>query len=496
MANSAPNCYAPAMASNPARCASSSATELLLLSATALATGIRRRELSCEEVVRFFLGRAERLDSDLQAFVQLTGAQAVLDARLKDRALALRSLLRNERLPPFYGVPVGIKDLNFARGTFTRFGSRSFRHLWTPFDDRTTASLRRAGFVVMGKLATSEFGTMPVTEPDIHPPTRNPWNLEFSAGGSSGGSGAAVAAGLVPIAQGSDGAGSIRIPSAFCHLFGLKPSRWRVPDPYGRDDRTSLVSTGPMAHSVEDAAGMLDALAGTWNGREHWAPKPAHTFAAGVRNVSERGAARPLRVRFSAASPIARVDPEVRAALEETLRVVASLGHHVEEGKVPDGSLAEFLPVWQHMVASVSVPAEGGVQSITRWLRVAGRAIPKGFALQRRGELRARIHAWFGDADIWITPTVPAPPPRIGTWRDGDPATAFEQAADIGAFTAAFNLGGHPAASVPAGLTRAGMPIGVQLAGRLFEEETVLGLARQIELAAPWAGRRSPFFAR
>lgn len=446
--------------------------------------------------MRFFLERVRRLDSELHAFVQVTGTQALLDARFKDRALGLRSLLRDERLPPFYGVPVGIKDLNFARGTFTRFGSRAFRHLWTPFDDRTTASLRRAGFVVLGKLATSEFGTMPVTEPDIHPPTRNPWSVDVSAGGSSGGSGAALAAGLLPIVQGSDGAGSIRIPSAFCHLFGLKPSRWRVPDSYGRDDRTSLVSIGPMAHSVEDAAGMLDALAGTWNGRSHWAPPPHGTFADGVRSASTRGASRPLRVRFSAASPIAAVDPEVRAAFDATVRVVAALGHHVEEGKVPDGSLAEFLPVWQHMVASVTVPRADRLQSITRWLMAAGQKVPKAFAMQRRGELRARIHAWFGDADIWLTPTVPAPPPRIGTWHGGDPAASFEAAADIGAFTAAFNLGGHPAASIPAGVTRAGMPIGVQVAGRLFEEETVLGLARAIEIAAPWSGRRSPFFAR
>ena len=147
-------------------------------------------------------------------------------------------------------------------------------------DDHTTAALRRGGFVILGKLATSELGAMPVTEPDIHPPTRNPWNLWHTPGGSSGGSGAAVAGGLLPIAQGSDGAGSIRIPSAFCHLYGIKPSRGRVPNAFGKPDRDILYTCGPIARSVEDAAAMLDVLAGLDGGRPHWAPPPPRPYRA------------------------------------------------------------------------------------------------------------------------------------------------------------------------------------------------------------------------
>src|SRR5262249_26858834 len=151
------------------------------------------------------------------AFVQVLDRAALREARERDRSRSRRG--------PFHGVPIGIKDLNLVRFAFTRMGSRAHRFLWSPIDDVTVARLRRAGFVILGKLATSEFGAMPITEPDIHPPTRNPWNLEHTPGGSSGGSGAAVAADLLPIAEGTDGAGSIRLPSAYCHLYGLKPSR-------------------------------------------------------------------------------------------------------------------------------------------------------------------------------------------------------------------------------------------------------------------------------
>src|SRR5690606_18271946 len=154
---------------------------------------------------------------------------AIATARRRDAAARARDDVRGA---PFHGVPIGVKDLNFVRGAFTRMGSRAMRWCWSPVDDRVVAALRRAGFVIVGKLSTSELGAMPVTEPSIHPPTRNPWDRSVSAGGSSGGSGAAVAAGLVPIAQGSDGAGSIRIPAAFCHLYGFKPSRGLVPDAY------------------------------------------------------------------------------------------------------------------------------------------------------------------------------------------------------------------------------------------------------------------------
>ena len=186
--------------------------------------------ISSEELVVAYLDRIARVDPSVSAFTHVLRRSARADARRKDAALRRRGR-RGRRggrpLPPFYGVPVAIKDLNFARGSFTRMGSRAYRWFYSPFDDKVVAQLRRGGFVLLGKVATSELGALPVTEPDIHLPTRNPWRLDITPGGSSGGSAAAVAARMAPIALGSDGAGSIRIPSSFCHLYGIKPSRGR-----------------------------------------------------------------------------------------------------------------------------------------------------------------------------------------------------------------------------------------------------------------------------
>src|SRR5262245_30835997 len=248
-----------------------------VLSATALeqAALVRTRAISSEELVRLYLDRIDRIDGRLNSFVERFPRRALRDARAKDAAGRA-----GEALPPFHGVPIGIKDLNFVRFAWTRMGSRATLPIFALLDDRTTAGIRRGGFVILGKLATSEVGAMPVTEPDTHPPTRNPWNVWHTSGGSSGGSGAAVAARLLPVAHGSDGAGSIRIPSAFCHLYGLKPSRGRLPNAFGRPDRDVLYTCGPLTRSVEDAAAMLDVMAGIDVGRPHWAPPPPRPYRA------------------------------------------------------------------------------------------------------------------------------------------------------------------------------------------------------------------------
>src|SRR5688572_11505480 len=223
--------------------------ELEQTSAIELAKRIRARELSSEELVRASLERIERYDTDHSVFVQVLADRAIKDAKKKDAMLAKSDA---SSLPPFFGVPAAIKGLNFGRRGFSGFGSGAFRLGLLTLDDRTTARIRSGGFVIVGKLATSELGALPITEPAIHPPTRNPWNRDHTSGGSSGGTGAALAARLVPVAQGSDGAGSIRIPSSFCHLFGLKPSRGRLERPYGPPDAKSLSTCGPMGHSVDD----------------------------------------------------------------------------------------------------------------------------------------------------------------------------------------------------------------------------------------------------
>jgi amidase len=328
---------------------------------------------------------------------------------------------------------------------------------------------------------------MPVTETDLQPPTRNPWSPRHTAGGSSGGSGAAVAAGMLPIAQGSDGAGSIRIPSAFCNLYGIKPSRGRVPNAFGKDDRDILYTCGPIARSVADAAAMLDVMAGLDGGTPHWAPAPRKRY----RDLLEERPQR-LRIRFTTRAPFGSTHPEIAAAVEHTARGLSELGHHVEEGKLPEASLEEFLPLWQHLVGEFPAARWSRTQPITQWLAEPGRKLRAADMLTLHRRLSARYEAELGDAEVWLTPTVGRPAPEVGSFAGRPPAEAFADAAELGAFTAGANLTGRPAASVPLGLTSAGLPMGLQILGRMFAEDDVLALSRQLEEATPWRHRHAP----
>jgi amidase len=457
--------------------------ELIQASALEQAELVRTRRVSSEELTRGYLERIAAKNPHLQAFVTVFEQGALAAARRRDRAIRRGDA---GSLPPFHGVPIGIKDLNGVRGTFGRLGSRAFKYLLWPIDDPSVAQLRRGGFVFVGKLATSELGAMPVTEPDIHPPTRNPWDLGVTPGGSSGGSAAAVAAGLLPIAHGSDGAGSIRIPSSLCHLFGLKPSRGRVPNPFERGP-DALTTCGPIARTVADAAAMLDVQAGVTCGNPSRAPLPPLPFLDLARRPPGG-----LRIRFTTRSPLCETTKEIDQAVRTVASQLSALGHSVEEGGAPDGELSEFLPLWQRLIATAPVLRRSLLQPVTRWLLEPGKLLRAADvqALQKR--LERRVLDWFGDADLWLTPTVPVPPPRVGAWAGLPPEEAFRRAAELGAFTAIFNVSGQPAASVPAALSQAGYPIGVQLAGRPLADGVVLAVARQLEEAAPWRHLRAP----
>lgn len=459
--------------------------ELPRQSAVELARRIRAREVSSEDVLDACLERIDAVDGKVTAFVHLLRDRARDEARAADAKLRRRGA----KLGPFHGVPIAVKDLNLARGSFSRFGSRAFERLFVPFDDPVVARLRKAGFVIIGKTATSELGSMPVTEPDIHAPTRNPWDLGVTPGGSSGGAGAAVAAGMVPIAQGGDAAGSIRIPSSFCHLFGIKPSRGRVQNPFTLDDEHIIWSCGPLANSVDDAAAVLDVMAGVTVGRPHWAPLPGRPFAELARE-----APRGLRVGLAVRSNHVETEPDVAAAVERVARELSRLGHHLEERTLdlPEGIIEEFLPVWQATAATAPVYDWALTQPVTRWLGERGMRVSHEDVVRIIRRLGAVVLETFGDVDVWVTPTVAVAPPAIGAWKELSPPEAFREATKLGVFTAPFNISGQPAASVPAGLSRKGHPIGVQIAGKPLADGMVLALARQIEQHMPWADRIAP----
>jgi amidase len=453
--------------------------EVLRASAVEQARLVRTGAVSSQELTRLYLERIDRLNSKLSAFVDVFSHRAMLDARLKDA----ERILGRSTLPPFHGVPIGIKDLNLVRFSTAHFGSKAFR-LWSPVDDATVSQLRKGGFVVLGKLAASEMGAMPVTEPDIHPPTRNPWNLNHTSGGSSGGSSAAVAASLVPLAHGSYGAGSVRIPASFCHLYGLKPSRGRLRNHFWMDDRHLIYTCGPLTRTVEDAAAALDVMAGVTAGKPHRLPLPPRPFQY-MSQVDPR----PLRIHLTVRSPVCETHPEIAEATRRVAQALASAGHQVEEVDPPAGSVDEFLPLFQKMVSQAPGVNWAQTQPVTQWLALAGKKLSREEVREREAVLLERLDAAFAGADAWVTPTVAVLPPVVGAWKALPAAEQFRAAANLGAFTALFNLLGYPAATVPAGLSAEGLPIGVQIAARTGEEVRVLQLSRQVEKLLPWAHR-------
>jgi amidase len=440
---------------------------------------IRSGQLSSEELTSFYLRRIQTLDEKTHAFVEVLAEEALRTARKADRAPAPDGAL-------FYGVPIGIKDLNAVRGTFLRMGSRAFTRFLTPADDLVVARIRRAGFIIVGKTTTSELGALPVTEPDIHPPSRNPWDLGVTPGGSSGGAGAALAADLIPIAQGSDGGGSVRIPASFCGVVGFKPSRGVVENPFGIDLPDIVWTCGPMAHSVEDAAALLDVMAKA-------PPTPSAVLeGTGGATFLElcRRKVRPLRVRFATSVHVVATTDEIRETTERAAQLLMELGHRVEmQSSLSGVEIDEFLPVWQELIAGVPVSDWSLTQPLTRWLGEQGKKLQRRDVAAAIASISERIFAVCGDADMWLTPTVAVFPPPIGALKDMPPLETFRRAAELGAFTAPFNVSGQPAISIPAAMSRAGHPIGVQLIGKPGDDATVLAIGRALAERLDWRGR-------
>lgn len=442
----------------------------LALSALEQAARIREGRLRSRELVELYLDRIARLDGGIGAMVHLMGDSARREA---DRLDALRA--RGRIVGPFHGVPTALKDLHFVRGAPVRLGSRAFAWLWSPLDDRVVRAVKRAGFVVLGKTSTSELALLPIVETELHPPTRNPWDPSRSAGGSSGGSGAAVAAGFVPVAPGSDGAGSIRIPSALNGLVGLKPSRRLVPDDNDYIDVFRMTTCGPMARCVDDAAALLDVLA---------VPDPARP---GRFLRASREPTGPLTIGVLVDAPFGETDPRIVACVRRAAETLAAAGHRLVERSRIGGDVEEFIPVYQFIFGRIPVPTPARLSPIVRWFRDEGRKLSRGFVAGRFAALAARAATAIEGVDVLLTPTTAMLPPPIGAFRDLPPRELFRAVAPLGAFTAAANLSGAPAVSVPCG-TVEGLPVGVQLAARHGEDGKLLALARLLETAAPPRG--------
>lgn len=435
--------------------------DVITRSALAQSALLREGALSVEDLTRAYLERVERLDPRYNAFAQRAPDRALDAAKALDRA---RRRDPSTARGPLWGVPTAMKDIHLTRGMFARLGSRSFRYFWSPIDDVSTAAVRAAGMVIMGKLATSELGILPVIDHDLHPPTRNPWDPARYSGGSSGGSSAAISAGMMPVAVASDGAGSIRIPAAFCGLVGHKPTRDLVPNPFARFEALSLSVVGPHARTVDDAAALLDALR---------AERKGTPFVETVRRPPSR-----LRVRFTTKNPLVETEAPIADAVRRVARELEALGHAVEEATAFEGSLEDFLPMFEFLAHGMFVPRASLLQPVTKWLRARGRDVTLEDALARRDLFRARVDAWMGDADVIVTPTVARHAPAVGAWSAHDPESLFREAAPLGAFTAVFNASGNPATTIPLWPSGEGLPAGVQLVGARGRDAMLLSLAR------------------
>ena len=459
--------------------------ELAFLSALEQARLVRSGELSSTELVEHHLERIERLDPTLNSFVTVCGNEALEAAALIDSSPGDA---------PFRGVPIAIKDLAPTAGIRTTYSSRAFADNVPDFDSAVVRRIREAGFVIVGKTNTPEFGTVAFTESELNGATRNPWNTALTPGGSSGGAAAALAAGLVPAAHATDGGGSVRIPASCCGLFGLKPSRGRVSSaPFGSFEGFS--TAGPLTRTVEDAAHILDVLAGYEPGDPWWAPPPERPFAETVAGAPPR-----LRIAVTSTPPIdVVVDSECIAAVTAAAALVADLGHDVRDATPPwrEPSLFDtFIAVWQVGPALHPVEDMSLLTTLNRGLveaAHAGSAASYGRAVAGLQMLARRIVAFWNDFDVVLTPTLALPPVPIG-WQD-EVDGAIEQLlrnTEFTPFTAIANLTGLPAMSLPLHWSEGGLPIGVQAIGPPAGDALLLSLAAQIEAARPWADRRPP----
>lgn len=462
--------------------------DLAFASAIELSELVRLRKVSPVELVDLYGRRIEELNPRLGAYLTTTIDQA------RDQAKQAEAAIAGDELPPFFGVPISIKDLNETAGVRTTHGNGAFADRVPDEDDSVVRSIKRAGFIMLGKTNTPEFGTTCWTDPPAYFPARNPWDPERTTGGSSGGAAGALAAGLCPISQGSDGGGSIRIPASLCGLYGIKPSRGRVSNFPGA--QSFLSQNGPITRTVADAAALLDVLAGYKTGDSWWAPPPARPFAEEVGRRPGR-----LRIAFTTKpsfdTPVA---PGNVAGVEHSSRLLADLGHEVSEASPPDWPeqvVEDFFITWAVRTCGADpMPPFDSLEPVNQALIEFGRTVdaPTFESANRRIMKASRdLVAFFADYDVLVTPTVAGPPPVIGSYRDPDnPIAEFLNAASLVPFTPPWNTTGQPAVSVPLHSDEQGLPVGVQLVGRPGDEATLIRISAQLEEAQPWADRRPP----
>jgi amidase len=446
---------------------------------------LARREVAPVELVEHFLARIGK--DPVGAFV-LTDPDRSLD---EARALPARP----DDAGPLWGVPIAVKDLEAVAGQRTSFGSAPFADFVPAADSAVVRRLRAAGMPMLGKTATPEFGLVCYTEPEGAAPACSPWNTEYSASGSSGGSAAAVGAGLAPLAQGGDGGGSIRTPAAACGVVGLKPSRGRVSSGTGSTDAIGLSCIGPLSRDIEDAAALLDVLCAPEPGDTDRRRSPASWLEVARQSPPT------LKVGYYVTDTGgATAHPHCVAAVEAVVEELRILGHQVVpvDNPFPAAFADAFTAVWATAAATMAMPpgAAEQLRPITQMFRRVGaqtsgaQAMTALITVRELGRQAVAATAGF---DLVVTPTLARPPARVGELRDDeDPAAELRALAEFTPFTPPYNASGQPAVSLPVCWSSEGLPIGVQLVGGPGDEASVLQAGLQLQRAFGWVERRPP----
>jgi aspartyl-tRNA(Asn)/glutamyl-tRNA(Gln) amidotransferase subunit A len=466
------------------------AEELVWRSALELATLIRTKQVSPVEVTEAILARIATTNPRLNAFCLVAPEQARASAREAEIAVT-----KAEPLGLLHGVPVSVKDVIFTRGLRTTGGSRLFSDLMPEEDALAVGRLRASGAVLLGKTTTSEFGHKAVTESPLFGVTRNPWDPALTPGGSSGGGATAVAAGLGPLAVGTDGGGSVRIPAAFCGVFGFKPSFGRVPQSLGFPGWNHVGHTGPIARTVRDAGLMLDVLAGGDDRDRRSLPREPGTYL-GACDQDIKG----LHVAWTSDLGYASVDPRVLAVCENAAAAFEDFGCHVEvvnpgwddpEGTFSTLVAAQFYAAWSDRLPDAEPLMD---RTLVAFIRKGGTISARDYvrALEQVDAYWQQVQSFLARFDLLLMPTVAVPPFPVD---ERPPRVIADQpVSPLGwmPFTFPFNLTGQPAASVPAGWTDDGLPVGLQVVGQRHADRTVLAACATFEAAFPWADRRPP----
>ncbi len=469
--------------------------DLSYSSASLLLQLLSNRRVSPVELTKLYLERIERLDPQLNSFLLVTHEQALADAKAAEDAI-----MRGDDLGPLHGLPISIKDTQMTRGVPTTTGSLLFKDRIPDRDAAVVERVKKAGAIMLGKTNTSEFALVGMCENRLGDHGRNPWNTDYTPGGSSGGAAAAASAFLCPLSTGGDGGGSIRIPASLCGIYGIKPTQGRVSGYTGVEGPPApnfFGQQGPLTRTVRDSALLLQVLAGhdprDPNSLRHKTPNFLDALERDIKG---------LRIAWSSDYGFASVEPEVLRITTDAVKTFQVLGAYIGDAKLKmDDPYQAFGPIYEsaaYLNYGDKRDTQGHMMThyAREYLEMGSKVTLADYsrALGRRDQLKAQVADVFEDYDLLISPTLAVPGVPVGQFPEqiaGKPSYPHKYFS-FHPFTYPINVVGHPAASIPAGFSADGLPIGLHIVGRMYDEETVIAASAAFEKARPWIDKRPP----